>query len=110
MVPPAGPGCLVTDSEPPAGPTELTSRPLWHGRFGEGPADELLAFTVSLPFDIRLAGDDITGSRAHVRMLERVGLLTGEEASVVAVALVVWKMPVVPKLAPDDVAARFTLL
>ncbi len=38
-------------------------QPLWHGRFGEGPADELLAFTVSLPFDRRLASDDIAGSR-----------------------------------------------
>ena len=32
-----------------------------------GPAEELLAFTVSLPFDRRLAADDLTGSRAHVR-------------------------------------------
>ena len=32
-----------------------------------GPAEELLAFTVSLPFDRRLAADDIAGSRAHVR-------------------------------------------
>ena len=34
---------------------------LWHGRFEGGPADELLAFTVSLPFDQRLAADDIAG-------------------------------------------------
>ena len=54
---------------------EATGQPLWHGRFGEGPADELLAFTVSLPFDRRLAADDLAGSRAHVHMLERVGLL-----------------------------------
>ena len=44
---------------------------LWHGRFESGPADELLAYTVSLPFDQRLAVDDIAGSRAHVRGLER---------------------------------------
>jgi argininosuccinate lyase len=31
---------------------------LWSGRFGDGPSDELLAFTVSLPFDKRLALDD----------------------------------------------------
>ena len=46
-----------------------SGQPLWHGRFGSGPADELLAFTVSLPFDSRLAGDDLRGSRAHVRGL-----------------------------------------
>ena len=32
---------------------------LWHGRFEGGPAEELLAFTVSLPFDQRLAADDL---------------------------------------------------
>ena len=52
---------------------EATGQPLWHGRFGEGPADELLAFTVSLPFDRRLAADDLAGSRAHVAMLAHVG-------------------------------------
>ena len=56
-----------------------SGQPLWHGRFGEGPADELLAFTVSLPFDRRLAADDLTGSHAHVQMLARVGLLTDSE-------------------------------
>jgi argininosuccinate lyase len=64
-----------------------SGQPLWHGRFGEGPADELLAFTVSLPFDQRLAVDDLAGSRAHVSMLEQVGLLTAEERSVIHAAL-----------------------
>ncbi len=71
----------MTDHEPAAG------QPLWHGRFGEGPADELLAFTVSLPFDRRLAGDDLRGSRAHVQMLARVGLLTDSERGVLIAAL-----------------------
>jgi argininosuccinate lyase len=52
---------------------------LWHGRFEGGPADELLAFTVSLPFDQRLAPDDIAGSRAHVRGLARTGVLSEAE-------------------------------
>ncbi len=60
---------------------------LWHGRFGGGPADELLAFTVSLPFDRHLATDDLVGSRAHVRGLQRVGILTAEELSVIVAAL-----------------------
>jgi argininosuccinate lyase len=63
------------------------ARPLWHGRFGEGPSDELMAFTVSLPFDRRLWVDDLTGSRAHVAMLARVGLLTDQELAVVQAAL-----------------------
>jgi argininosuccinate lyase len=61
---------------------------LWHGRFGdEGPADELLAYTVSLPFDRRLAGDDLAGSRAHVRGLVRSDLIDGDEASEILAAL-----------------------
>ena len=39
---------------------------LWHGRFEGGPSEELMAYTVSLPFDRRLWRDDIAGSRAHV--------------------------------------------
>jgi len=64
-----------------------TGQPLWHGRFGEGPSDELLAFTVSLPYDRRLAADDLAGSRVHVQMLTRAGLLTVDEKSVVIAAL-----------------------
>jgi len=52
---------------------------LWHGRFESDPADELLAYTASLPFDQRLAPDDIAGSRAHVRGLVRAGVLTDAE-------------------------------
>jgi argininosuccinate lyase len=60
---------------------------LWHGRFGDGPAEELLAYTVSLPFDVRLAADDLAGSRAHVRGLVRADLLDGDEAAAVLGAL-----------------------
>jgi argininosuccinate lyase len=63
------------------------ARPLWHGRFAEAPADELLAFTSSLGFDRRLAGDDIAGSRAHVAMLADVGLLTDDEVAAITTAL-----------------------
>ncbi|MDQ1403373.1 MAG: argininosuccinate lyase [Actinomycetota bacterium] len=60
---------------------------LWHGRFGGGPSEELLAFTVSLDFDRRLAPDDLAGSRAHVRGLGRVGVLTSDEVDVIVAAL-----------------------
>jgi argininosuccinate lyase len=67
--------------------SERDARPLWHGRFAEAPADELLSFTSSLAFDRRLAGDDIAGSRAHVAMLAGVGLLTDDEAAAITTAL-----------------------
>ena len=63
------------------------SRTLWAGRFAEGPADELMAFSASLPFDRRLAPDDLVGSRAHVAMLADVGILTTEERGMVIAAL-----------------------
>jgi argininosuccinate lyase len=70
----------MSNSSPPA-------QPLWHGRFGEGPSEELLDFTVSLPYDRRLAADDLAGSRAHVAMLARVGLLSDDERAVIVTAL-----------------------
>ncbi len=60
---------------------------LWHGRFEGGPADELMAFTVSLGYDRRLAGDDLAGSRAHVGGLVRAGVLSVTEADQVLAAL-----------------------
>ncbi|MPY93650.1 MAG: argininosuccinate lyase [Acidimicrobiia bacterium] len=75
---------------------------LWHGRFEGDPAEELLAFTVSLPFDRRLWRDDLRGSRAHARMLAKVGLLTASELASVLDALDV----VEAELAED----RFTFL
>ena len=62
-------------------------RTLWHGRFASGPADELLAYTVSLPFDRRLWRDDLAGSRGHVRMLAEVQILARAEADAVLAAL-----------------------
>jgi argininosuccinate lyase len=61
---------------------------LWQGRFDGAPADELLAYTTSLPFDQRLAADDLVGSRAHVRGLGRAGVLTDAERDEVLAALV----------------------
>jgi argininosuccinate lyase len=85
--PPGGAARDVTPgSAKPSGP-ERAANTLWHGRFEGGPADELLAFTVSLPFDQRLADDDIAGSRAHVRGLVRAGVLTEAERDEVLGAL-----------------------
>src|SRR6476660_4638962 len=60
---------------------------LWHGRFASGPADALLAYTVSLPFDRRLWRDDIAGSRAHVGGLARARLLSDDESATILSAL-----------------------
>lgn len=52
---------------------------LWGGRFASGPADALAALSKSTHFDFRLARYDIAGSRAHARVLNRAGLLSGDE-------------------------------
>lgn len=63
------------------------SKPLWHGRFDQSPAEELMAFTESLSFDVRLWSDDVTGSTAHVRGLGRAGILPAEEVQTILGAL-----------------------
>jgi argininosuccinate lyase len=46
-----------------------------------------MAFTASLPFDVRLAAFDVRGSQAHVRGLHRSGLLTADERDAILGAL-----------------------
>ena len=60
---------------------------MWHGRFSQSPSAELWDFTVSLPFDRRLAAFDIAGSTAHVAGLARAGILDPGEAESVLAAL-----------------------
>jgi argininosuccinate lyase len=60
---------------------------LWAGRLEGGPAEALWAFTTSLDVDRRLAADDVAGSRAHVRGLERGGLLSADDAGALLRAL-----------------------
>lgn len=54
---------------------------LWGGRFSE-PTDVFVEdFTASVAFDQRFYAQDIEGSMAHARMLEKVGVLTDEECN-----------------------------
>jgi len=63
------------------------SGPLWSGRLGGNQAAELLAFTESASFDVRLCFDDIEGSRAHVRGLVAVGLVSADDGEAILGAL-----------------------
>ena len=67
--------------------TPEDSKTLWHGRFSAGPADELMAYTASLPFDRRLWLDDINCSRVHVKGLAHVAILTVSERDSILQAL-----------------------
>ena len=87
-----GAAAAAADASVPAASTEvpalaLNPRTLWHGRFAEGPAAALLAFTESLSFDRQLWADDINGSRAHVRGLGRSEIIAPEEVTAILEAL-----------------------
>jgi len=58
---------------------ENNNAKLWGGRFSESTDAFVEAFTASIMFDQRLYKHDITGSKAHAAMLEKVGLLTEKE-------------------------------
>ena len=60
---------------------------LWEGRISTGMADAVAEFTVSLPFDRALAGDDLAGSRAHVKGLGKAGILSDSEVTTLVEAL-----------------------
>lgn len=60
------------------------SRPggkVWSGRFRERTNRTVELFTNSLPVDRRLYAQDIEGSIAHCRTLQRAGVLTAREAT-----------------------------
>ena len=60
---------------------------LWQNRLSSPPANELMEFTESLSFDVRLWPYDIEGSRVHVLGLKRAGILNEEEVAQLLMAL-----------------------
>lgn len=60
---------------------------LWGGRFEKEADPTIAAFTQSLPFDQRMALQDIRGSIAHARMLARCGIITSDEGSAIVTGL-----------------------
>ena len=52
---------------------------LWGGRFKDNTDQEVYDFNASISFDKRLIDVDIAGSRAHVKMLAKQGILTEED-------------------------------
>ena len=60
---------------------------LWGGRFEGAPSELLRVFNDSFAFDHQLFAEDVEGSIAWTRALERAGALTAEEAEKIASAL-----------------------
>jgi argininosuccinate lyase len=63
------------------------STKLWGGRFSEGTAASVEAFTASIHYDCRLYRYDIAGSKAHAAMLARQGILSSEDLQAITSGL-----------------------
>lgn len=65
--------------EPADSTTNAMTNSAWGGRFSEQTDAFVEAFTASVQFDQRMYKQDIAGSRAHAKMLNRVGVLGTED-------------------------------
>ena len=55
------------------------SNKMWGGRFSEKSTDLLTKINSSIDIDKRLAFEDILGSKAHVEMLAKTGIITKKD-------------------------------
>jgi argininosuccinate lyase len=56
---------------------------IWGGRFERGPAAVMEDINVSIDFDKRLYKQDIAGSKAHARMLGKIGILSDDDLTAI---------------------------
>jgi argininosuccinate lyase len=63
------------------------SNAMWGGRFAEGPSAIMREINASIPFDQRLWKQDIAGSRAHVAMLGKQGIVDADDAAAIDAGL-----------------------
>lgn len=70
-------------------PTHLpaTKNQAWGGRFTESTDAFVAEFTASIQFDQRLYKHDLAGSRAHARMLNKVGILSRTDLEAILTGL-----------------------
>ncbi len=64
-------------------PTETGKNTSWGGRFSEQTDAFVEAFTASVQFDQRLYKQDIAGSRAHAKMLNKIAVLNDDDLAVI---------------------------
>ena len=65
----------------------MSSNKMWGGRFDASPAAIMGEITPSIDFDKRLAGEDLAGSRAHVRMLSNEGIISKDDGQAILAGL-----------------------
>ncbi len=67
--------------------TAKSSNSLWGGRFEGGTSDIMEKINASIGFDKLLYSQDIAGSLAHSEMLEKIGVLSREDAAQIRIGL-----------------------
>lgn len=67
--------CTINDMKS----KDRKNRKLWGGRFKDASSDVTERISASIHFDSRLYDQDIRGSIAHARMLNRIGILSDDE-------------------------------
>jgi argininosuccinate lyase len=77
---------------------------MWGGRFAEGPAAVMREINASIPFDKRLWQQDIAGSKAHVAMLAKTGIVSAEDAAAISAGLDTVAAEYAANGVPDDLA------
>ncbi len=82
-------------SKPPANKNQM-----WSGRFSESTSERVARFSESVSFDQRLWRADIAGSKAHARMLGKVGVLRADDVESIVGGL--------DAIAAEIEAGRFT--
>ncbi len=71
----------------PGKESEGKENKLWGGRFSENTDAFVEAFTASVTFDQRMYREDIAGSRAHAKMLKKVGVLSEDDCTAIVQGL-----------------------
>jgi argininosuccinate lyase len=71
----------------PGSATTATTNSAWGGRFSEQTDAFVEAFTASVQFDQRMYKQDITGSRAHAKMLSKIGVLSDDDLNAILAGL-----------------------
>jgi argininosuccinate lyase len=64
----------------------MTSK-MWGGRFSAGPAAVMAEINISLPFDRRMAAQDVKGSIAHAEMLVARGIISSTDGKAIIAGL-----------------------
>ena len=72
---------------PGAQPAAQGNNALWGGRFEGHPEEFLQCYGASLPVDKRMWAEDIAGSKAHARMLAKVGVISQADADSIVAGL-----------------------